>query len=46
MIAKVFVKRCRDKVFDRSFYRVSGESCAQSFSKALKTASIISGVAE
>jgi hypothetical protein len=33
-------------VFNSSFYRVGGESCAQSLSKARHTFAIISGMAE
>jgi len=42
MIVKIFMKWRGDYVFNSSFYRVSGESCAQPLAKARHTAPITS----
>src|ERR1700692_392232 len=45
MIIKIFMKWRGDYVFNSSFYRVSGESCAQPLSKARHTTPITSWMA-
>jgi hypothetical protein len=46
MIDEIFVKRRCDRVFNGGFYRMGGESCAQSLPKSRDTSAIISRVAE
>ena len=46
MIDEILMKRCGDKVLNSRFYRVGGESCAQSLPKSFNPTPILSWMVE